>query len=201
MPVFSCPQLQVQDPLSSGFFFPQLEQKFPVFPSCPQEQVHPDNGAIFAGTPDACRPWSAIAGFPCCPCPAAMLNNPWVLNPPFWAAIFIPANAIIGPVEVFFAALCIDTTKQNPCRSIRYGGTAAILGSVSSKVSPICSVLCSDVFRAPFLQWKRRPKHCLSASFCRQALNSMRLLPVIAAGGSTPMSESTVGATSASTPF
>ena len=38
-----------------------------------------------------------------------MLNNPWVLNPPFWAAIFIPANAIIGPVEVFFAALCIDS--------------------------------------------------------------------------------------------
>ena len=33
LPVFTCPQEQVQEPLSSGFFFPQLEQKFPVFPS------------------------------------------------------------------------------------------------------------------------------------------------------------------------
>ena len=74
---------------AAGRGLPHSEQNLPVF-TAPQAQVHSVFGAVWEG----CWYCGCICGVACCP----IANKFCAFAPPTFAAMFIAANAIAGPV-------------------------------------------------------------------------------------------------------
>ena len=105
---------------------PHSEQNLPRLSVAPQLQVQPSTGACILG---AC-PCTGAACACCIPIPfcCASIWYSWpALIPPTIFAMFIPANAIIGPVEVLDAAIFIASA----CAAVMVAAAIPVLRSTA----------------------------------------------------------------------